>query len=185
MQTNSGKIVYLLPSKIKTSQSVDDTLPSRQKVHQYLPFSSSPLSSPSMLPECTNNHPNVVCAAPSLVAKSNPLSCTEKQKLREVEALEVKLSSYQNVVEKYEKLAEDATTAAIDERKAQLKKLEEQLWKREQKAKNKLANAINVMEESQTIESTIPMITSQPLNQDDVQSLGMVVAQMSDGKPCY
>ena len=184
MQTNSGKIVYLLPTKVKISQSGDDTLPSSQKVHQYLPF--APLSSsPSMLPESTNNRPNIVCASPSLVAKTNTLSCTEEQKLREVEALEVKLSSYQNVVEKYEKLAEDATTAAIDERKAQLKKLEEQLWKREQQAKNKLANAINVMEESQTIESTIPMITSQPLNQDDVQSLGMVVAQISEGKLCY
>ena len=63
-----------------------------------------------------------------------------------------------------------------------MRKLEEQLWKREQTAKNKLANAINVMEESQAIENTIPVITSQPLNQHDVQAMDMVVAQVSEGK---
>jgi hypothetical protein len=81
--------------------------------------------------------------------------------LRQVEALQAKISSYQNVVEKYEKLAEDATTAAIVERKAQLRKLETQLRKREQEAKNKLATAINVIEESQMIDNVIPVISAE------------------------
>ena len=65
-----------------------------------------------------------------LYSPKNVLS-SDRQKINEVEALEAKLSTYQNVVEKYEKLAEDATTAAIDERKSQLRILEEQLRKRE------------------------------------------------------
>ena len=89
------------------------------------------------------------------------LSEIEHHRLREVEALEAKISSYQNVVEKYEKLAEDATTAAIVERKAQLRKLETQLRKREQEAKNKLATAINVIEESQMIDNVIPVISAE------------------------
>ena len=114
--------------------------------------------------------------------KPSNLSDIEHQKLREVKVLEAKISSYQNVVEKYEKLAEDATTAAIDERKAQLKILEEQLQKREQNAKNKLANAIIVMEESTTIENTVPLVTTRHEGTVQTNNFKTISSQILDGK---
>ena len=152
------------------------TLPSRSKVllkssanaksiNKGFPSASTP-SYQSMSTETTDHHTlnNVTTTQHGMLLKSkipSKLSEIEHHRLREVEALEAKISSYQNVVEKYEKLAEDATTAAIVERKAQLRKLETQLRKREQEAKNKLATAINVIEESQMIDNVIPVISDE------------------------
>lgn len=109
-------------------------------------------------------------------------STSTEQKIREMEELEAKISNYKNVVEKYERLAEDATSAAIDERKIQLRKMEEQLRQREQKAKNKLANAINVMDESQVIQENVPILATPQGNQEQLSNLDVVQKPRTAGK---
>ena len=194
-----------LPSRQKTQQYLPSTTPLQIPIVTRLlsepPSSNSNAVDPSLSQDNASfprNHQSLIEQSYSMtrrVSSHDPLelptthtpsnlSSTEQQKLREVEALEAKLSNYQNVVEKYEKLAEDATTAAIDERKIQLRKLEEQLRKREQKAKNKLANAINVMEESQAIQDTIPAIATPQGSHDEVYNMDRVQTPGTAGIAC-
>ena len=186
MQTSDGKLVYLLPSKKMASLSSNLNTISQNKRLEHLSKKepptmavnagslSDPLSVTSKVVDVSDIIDNV------LYSPKNVFS-SDRQKINEVEALEAKLSTYQNVVEKYEKLAEDATTAAIDERKSQLRILEEQLRKREQNAKNKLANAINVIEDSQAIENTISAIVTEEIDSENERSLNMSDNNMSQG----
>ena len=170
MQTSDGKIVYLLPSKSISTQSSNLKLRSVKSAKQ---LTSKDESSSIVLNARSISEPisatSKEVAVPQIIDEplmysSKNLSSTDQKKMKEVEALEAKISSYQHVVEKYEKLAEDATTAAIDERKSQLRILEEQLRKREKSAKNRLANAMNAIEESQTIEDTISAFVTEDLD---------------------
>ena len=172
METSDGKLVYLLPAKTMNSQSSNLNFKSQQKTGQYISTRESPtitveqrLLSDSITP--SSKLVGVSAILDENIYPSKILLSSDQQKVKEVEALEAKLSNYQNVVEKYEKLAEDATTAAIDERKTQLRILEEQLRKREQTAKNKLANAINVIEDSQVIENTICAIATEQVDSEN------------------
>ena len=172
METSDGKLVYLLPAKTMNSQSSNLNFKSQQKTGHYISTRESPtitveqrLLSDSITP--SSKLVGVSAILDENIYPSKILLSSDQQKVKEVEALEAKLSNYQNVVEKYEKLAEDATTAAIDERKTQLRILEEQLRKREQTAKNKLANAINVIEDSQVIENTICAIATEQADSEN------------------
>ena len=186
MQTSDGKLVYLLPSKKMANLSSNLNTISQNKRLEHLSKKepptmavnagslSDPLSVTSKVVDVSDIIDN------GLFSPKNVLS-SDRQKINEVEALEAKLSTYQNVVEKYEKLAEDATTAAIDERKSQLRILEEQLRKREQNAKNKLANAINVIEDSQAIENTISAIVTEEIDSENERSLNVSDNNVSQG----
>ena len=208
MNTPPGAVS--LPSQPKTQQYLSSTMPLQTPVIKVLPseppasLSNVDDSSPSEDPQplsLTVNHPSIIeqsyalsrrvssqdtLELPMLKTTTCPsnLSNKEQQKLREVEVLEAKLSTYQNVVEKYEKLAEEATTAAIDERRTQLRKLVEQLQKREQNAKAKLANAINVMEENQVIEDPIPVASASQGNNAQDHRIGGIRATKSAGNSC-
>ena len=61
-------------------------------------------------------------------------------------AKEAKLADYQELVVKYEKLAEQATKMALEERTNQLISYEKELKRREQEAKKKLAGAVQVLQ---------------------------------------
>ena len=186
MQTSDGKLVYLLPSKKMANLSSNLNTISQNKRLEHISKKepptmavnagslSDPLSVTSKVVDVSDIIDN------GLYSPKNVLS-SDQQKINEVEALEAKLSTYQNVVEKYEKLAEDATTAAIDERKSQLRILEEQLRKREQNAKNKLANAINVIEDSQAIENTISAIVTEEIDSENERRLNMSDNNVSQG----
>ena len=145
MQTSDGKIVYLLPSKSMSTQSSNLKLRSVKSAKQLTSKdeSSSIVVNARSISEPISATSKEVAVSQiiddPLMYSSKNLSSTDQKKIEEVEALEAKISSYQHVVEKYEKLAEDATTAAIDERKSQLRILEEQLRKREKSAKAKMA----------------------------------------------
>ena len=176
METSDGKIVYLLPSKTMPTQSPNHNFQSQQITEEYRsPKESHTITVENrLLADSITPSSKIVDVSGILDGNMYPsknLLSSDQQKIKEVEALEAKLSNYQNVVEKYEKLAEDATTAAIDERKTQLRILEKQLRKREQNAKNKLANAINVIEDSQVIEDTICAIATEHIDPETERNM--------------
>ena len=187
MQTNDGKIVYLLPSKSISTHSSNFKLQSKNKLMQHL---SNRESLPSALDaksfsdrmSATVKVHDVSEILDEPIYSTKNLSSSDEHKIKEVEALEAKLSSYQNVVEKYEKLAEDATTAAIDERKSQLLILEEQLRKREQSAKHKLANAMNVMEDSHAMEDSISSLVTKELDSEHEIPININEVNSIEGK---
>ena len=191
MQTTDGKIVYLLRANIQTLPSAA-VLPLRKTTQQAL--SSSALSTPLISrsysePRDDQNQAELLSrplhlvpsSLPSTPTPSSELISTER-KIREVEELEAKISNYKNVVEKYERLAEDATSAAIDERKTQLRKMEQQLRQREHNAKSKLANAINVMEESQVIQENVPVVATPQENQEQLNAMEVIQTPRTAGK---
>ena len=191
MQTTDGKIVYLLRANIQTLPSAA-VLPLRKTTQQAL--SSSALSTPLISrsysePRDDQNQAELLSrplhlvpsSLPSTPTPSSELISTER-KIREVEELEAKISNYKNVVEKYERLAEDATSAAIDERKTQLRKMEQQLRQREQSAKSKLANAINVMEESQVNQESMPVVATPQDNQEHLNTMEVEQTPRTAGK---
>ena len=69
-----------------------------------------------------------------------------KDKERELKSKEAQLQNYHEQVIKVEKLAEDATRIALEEKELKLRKLAEELKAREAMAKQKLANAMQTME---------------------------------------
>ena len=70
---------------------------------------------------------------------------------------ETRLREYQERVLRYERLAEDATRVALQEKELRLNKLAEELKQREIQARNKLATAVESLE---LLKSQPPMATS-------------------------
>ena len=77
-----------------------------------------------------------------------PINFEKAMRDREKELIqrEAQLKAYQEQVIKVEKLAEDATRIALEEKEMRLRKLAEELRNREAIAKEKLANAVQSME---------------------------------------
>ena len=77
-----------------------------------------------------------------------------KDKERELKSKEAQLQNYHEQVIKVEKLAEDATRIALEEKELKLRKLAEELKAREAMAKQKLANAMQSMERMKSTTSS-------------------------------
>ena len=73
---------------------------------------------------------------------------------------EAQLKAYQEQVIKVEKLAEDATRIALEEKEMRLRKLAEELRNREAIAKEKLANAVQSMEILKSKAPDLPSINN-------------------------
>ena len=84
----------------------------------------------------------------SLTMALTPINFEKAMRDREKELIqrEAQLKAYQEQVIKVEKLAEDATRIALEEKEMRLRKLAEELRNREAIAKEKLANAVQSME---------------------------------------
>ena len=185
MQMPDGQIVYVLPPNliqtshptsphvaalsptpcVSTSRSDEPAATNHSNVSALFPCSSGKMTSlnslsSSIVPLNTPDSRSEPIQFPSGASPSTPTAAvnwgathsTEEQLLEELEA---DISTKRYMIEKYEKLAEDANAASIEMRKAKLKKEEEELKQREQKAKNKLARAIKVMEENEDIAPVI------------------------------
>ena len=72
---------------------------------------------------------------------------------------ETRLREYQERVLRYERLAEDATRVALQEKELRLNKLAEELKQREIQARNKLATAVESLE---LLKSQPPMQAASP-----------------------
>ena len=84
-------------------------------------------------------------------SSSIPSSTQVRHKFEDdLAAKEAKLANYQNLVIKYEHLAEQATKMAMEERSNQLIHYEEELKRRELEAKKKLAGAVEVLQQIQS-----------------------------------
>ena len=96
----------------------------------------------------------------SLTMALTPINFEKAMRDREKELIqrEAQLKAYQEQVIKVEKLAEDATRIALEEKEMRLRKLAEELRNREAIAKEKLANAVQSMEILKSKAPDIPSI---------------------------
>jgi uncharacterized C2H2 Zn-finger protein len=82
---------------------------------------------------------------------------------KELAMMEAQLREYQDRVLRYERLAEDATRVALQEKEHKLKRLADNLCHREEMAKKKLASAVHILEVCKTEPTSSPMFQQPPL----------------------
>ena len=69
--------------------------------------------------------------------------------LKDLGAQATKVEQLRKKVLQYEQLAEDATKAALEARASALSRMEEELVEREKRAKQRLASAVQLLEQTQ------------------------------------
>ena len=98
-----------------------------------------------------NTYQGIVDQIKESTKDSNEIVCLNQgeEVSEEFKVQAAKILSYKKKVLEFEKLAEDATKAALEEQTSCLLQMEEELKEREMKAKEKLASAVQVLEQSQ------------------------------------
>jgi hypothetical protein len=159
LKTSDGKII-----NISAGPSPTINLPRPPLLSRY---NSSPvIGIASHSSSFVNERPSSKLSDYSMISYTSmkqPAEDNVDSREKELAIQEAKLNEYQDRVLRYEKLAEDATRVALQEKEHKLKLLAENLRQREATAKKKLASAVHILEISKTELTSSPMYQQPPL----------------------